>query len=116
MNPGEAVKMDSEYKSFLAELGGGAPPSSAGGGSGDVPASRSGGGSEFPSIAVASHLCVLIVGEAVPHREGSLARMLSKLYYAPLHSPPKQSIHQPLLSAMSSCCRHARRRRWRAHA
>lgn len=25
MNPGEAVKMDSEYKSFLAELGGGPP-------------------------------------------------------------------------------------------
>lgn len=25
MNPGEAVKMDHEYKSFLAELGGGAP-------------------------------------------------------------------------------------------
>lgn len=26
MNPGEAVKMDSEYKSFLAELGGPQPP------------------------------------------------------------------------------------------
>ena len=26
MNPGEAVKMDSEYKSFLAELGGNPPP------------------------------------------------------------------------------------------
>lgn len=26
MNPGEAVKMDSEYKSFLAELGGEPPP------------------------------------------------------------------------------------------
>lgn len=25
MNPGEAVKMDSEYKSFLAELGGAQP-------------------------------------------------------------------------------------------
>lgn len=30
MNPGEAVKMDHEYKSFLAELGGGAPPLEAG--------------------------------------------------------------------------------------
>ncbi|KAL4439650.1 hypothetical protein ABPG75_002651 [Micractinium tetrahymenae] len=28
MNPGEAVKMDSEYKSFLAELGGAPPPAS----------------------------------------------------------------------------------------
>lgn len=26
MNPGEAGKMDQEYKSFLAELGGGPPP------------------------------------------------------------------------------------------
>ena len=32
MNPGEAVKMDSEYRSFLAELGGGPPPEAGGGG------------------------------------------------------------------------------------
>jgi hypothetical protein len=37
MNPGEAVKMDSEYRNFLAELGGGAPPSDSG-------PSRGGGG------------------------------------------------------------------------
>ena len=30
MNPGEAGKMDHEYKSFLAELGGGPPPLEAG--------------------------------------------------------------------------------------
>jgi hypothetical protein len=30
MNPGEAGKMDSEYKSFLAELGGGLPPTDSG--------------------------------------------------------------------------------------
>lgn len=37
MNPGEAVKMDHEYKSFLAELGGGpAPPEDGGGPRGGV--------------------------------------------------------------------------------
>lgn len=34
MNPGEAVKMDTEYRSFLAELGGGPQPELGGGGGG----------------------------------------------------------------------------------
>lgn len=39
MNPGEAVKMDSEYRSFLAELGGGPAPEAGASG-----APRGGGG------------------------------------------------------------------------
>ena len=44
MIPGEAVKMDSEYKSFLAELGGGPPPEEGGGMRGGCPGGQGGGG------------------------------------------------------------------------
>lgn len=37
MNPGEAVKMDSEYRSFLAELGGGPAPEGGAGGAAPPP-------------------------------------------------------------------------------
>lgn len=46
MNPGEAVKMDTEYKSFLAELGGGPPPSAAD----DAP--RMGAGAPAPACTL----------------------------------------------------------------
>ncbi|KAI3434500.1 hypothetical protein D9Q98_002575 [Chlorella vulgaris] len=80
MNPSEAVKLDDEYKSFLAELGGAPPPPEASASRGPGTHTRTRPGDDLPDT------CKLYVGNLSQAVDDALLRQVFEPFGVVLHA------------------------------